>query len=438
MVNPIFNFYSIIEKVKRRIVYIPSNRRFIEILPKIYAFPVLLPEIGVLTSLDVTSEQLAKKIYESVSKDFESLISSDKIFISNIYNFDPKKNRIVSWGTMKTFNVDFNIYQLYLRNLFTDLLLTPSIITKEKIFSPNRWFYATSESYSKFQANINYNICVLYLEKDKLQIKKKKKIWLNYPLELYEIKAGVVIFQPDGYLRYYEPVFIYLTSEPSEIINIASDKGDYFLTSLISLNDYATTYINSDIKQGCLNIVDTLSEIVLSPWEIFPLLFPFLANKQKLSSLIFEFEVKENTFSTLKKRLMKFGAEQNPEIIRAYEELIKKENRAMEIIKTENIYVVKIVNPTLIPYLIKKVYDPNIEEINKIYPKELLNASDFLRKIKIIEEQNKGITRTSSNRSTFYKMEYFLKNRERLMDHFLTIYQKTTCINKVKNKGLIL
>ncbi|MBC7091954.1 MAG: hypothetical protein H5T50_08645, partial [Nitrososphaeria archaeon] len=249
--------------------------------------------------MDVTAETLAKKIYESISKDFESIISSGKIFISNIYNFNPEENRIVSWGTIKPFKIESNEYKLYLRNLFTDLIITPSIVTKGKIFSPNRWFNIISESYSKFQATVNYNICILYLKKEYLERKKKKVIWLNSKLDTYEIKSGAIVFHPDGYLEYYEPIFIHLTSDPSEI-NIISDKGDYFLTSLISFNNYATNYINADIKTGCINLLDTLSEIVISPWEIFPFLFPFFANKQELSSLLFKFEINENIFSIFK------------------------------------------------------------------------------------------------------------------------------------------
>ncbi|MBC7091539.1 MAG: hypothetical protein H5T50_06485, partial [Nitrososphaeria archaeon] len=121
-------------------------------------------------------------------------------------------------------------------------------------------------------------------------------------------------------------------------------------------------------------------------------------------------------------RLMKFGAEQNQEIIRAYEELIERENRAMKIIKVENKYIVKIVNPTLVPHIIKKAYDPGIEEINKVYSRELLNTSDLLYKIEKIEEQM--MSGTLSYRLTFSGIEYFLKSREKIMDDFLTIYRK--------------
>lgn len=420
MINPIIDPSTILEKIERKVVYIPYYRRYHEVVPKVYTLPVYLPEIGALVSLDITSRNLAKKFYDE-TKDFEGMISKGKIFISGVYNFLSETNRMVSWGNIKSFSLPKDIFQLYLTNLLNDLIISPSIVTQQGVISPNRWFHIVSKGYYTFRATLHYNIGVIYLQKESLLRKRIRYVWINAPLKLYEIKAGFVIFQPNGYLKYVEPILVHFTSDPSENI-IASNKGDYFLCFLISFNKYSTSYEKADIKRGYINIIETLSELVFSPYDLLPFLFPLVIDVQKLTSLLFEFQIEKNIFLTFQKRLTKFGIPQNLEVIKAYENLVKKQNRTLEIIETENAYTVKIINPLLVPFLIKKAYDP--KDRGKNYAEKLLRNLTFSK----IEELDKRFPEKfewyTPNFRGLWGIGRFLDPRGKLMRNYVNIFRR--------------
>ena len=66
IINPLVNFYSILKKIQRKIIFHQLFRKYFEIVQSTYAFPVYLPEIGVLLSLDITSEDVARRFYEEI------------------------------------------------------------------------------------------------------------------------------------------------------------------------------------------------------------------------------------------------------------------------------------------------------------------------------------------------------------------------------------
>jgi len=423
IINPIIDPSTILEKLDRKIIYMPYYRRYHEIVPKTYVLPVYLPEIGALVSLDITSRNLARRFYNE-TKDFEGIISKGKIFLSRVYNFQSEMNRMVSWGNIKSFNLSEDIFQLYLSNLINDLIITPSIITQKRILSPNRWFYIASTGYYKFKAILHYNVGIIYLRKEFLLNRKIKYVWLNSPFKLYEIRAGFIIFQPNGYLKYIEPIFVHFTSDPSEMNIVGSNKGDYFLCFLISFNDYFTSYESADIKRGCINIVETLSELVFSPYDILPFLFPFIVDVQKLTSLFFEFEIEKNIFLKFQKRLMKFGVPQNLELIKAYEYLIKMKNRALEITENDDKYIVKIVNPLVIPFLIKRSYDfINRGLAEKSYIEVLLKRPDFINKIEELDKRLEKLEWNAPDLRPLWGIGRFLKIREKLMLNYMNIFR---------------
>lgn len=421
MINPIIDISTILEKIERKIVYIPSHRRYYDIVPKKYAFPAYLPEIGTLISLDIVSKDLARRFYQE-TKDFEGIVSKGKIFISGVYNFHPEKNRMVSWGNIKSFNLPENIYSLYLSNLINDLLITPSVVRKWDIISPNRWFCLASRSYYEFYAILHYNIGIIYLHKRYLVKRKVKYIWVNSLFKIYEVKTGFIILQPNGYVKYVAPIPIHFFSDPLEI-DFLSNKGDYFLCFLISFNPYVTSCEKADIKKGCINIVENLSELVFSSYDILPFLFPLIIKPSELSRLLFRFEVKKKIFFSLLKRLMKFGVEQNVELIKAYEKLLKRKNRALEIVESEDSFIVKIINPLVIPFLVKKFYYSD-SSITKNYTKKLLCSSDIINKI---EDLNERYPRKSEWISFDFRPLYgigrFLKPRKEIMLKYIKLFQ---------------
>jgi len=436
IINPIIDPFTLLEKVERKIVYSPKRRRYFEVVPRIFVFPVYLPEIGGLLSLEMISKELAKKFYNEV-KDFDGLISKGKIFTSVIHNFRSELNRMVSWGNIRPFNLSKDHFQLYLTNLINDFVITPSIVTRRGVISPNRWFRIGSEG---FQATLHYNIGVVYLQRDFLLERKEKTVWINSPFNLYEVKAGFVIFQPNGYLKYIEPVPLHFTSDPAEEdIIISSGKGDYFLCFLITFNQYFTSHEKSDIKSGFINIVEVLSDLVFSPYDILPFLFPLAIDTEKLSSLLFKFQVKKSSFFSFLRRLEKFSSPQAPQVVEFYESLIKERNKALKIIETEDTYIVKIINPILIPFILKKLYDPSIGKLQKNSIERLLRSSELMNELEELSNLSSQSSKFSSPEFSYlWGIGPYLRLRKNLMGKYVETFRKFYKIRKFQSNSITL
>jgi len=420
IVNPIIDISTELQKVEKKIIYSTRFHNIYEVSSKKYVFPVVLPEIGVTLSLDIVSKNFAEQFFEE-TKEIDGIVSKNKIFISNVHNFDQNINRMVSWGNVKSFNLPQEIYQLYLMNLFNDIAMTPSVIMNEKIIAPTRWFYLESSTdFGKFRATLNYNIGIVYLKKEAIEKRKEKIIWVNSQLKLYEVRAGFVTLYPNGYLKYTDHIPIYFESDPLKSNIKITGSGNYFLCSLISFNNYSTSYRNADIKEGHVNKVCSIVELVFSVWDLLPFLFPFMMNPNELYSLIFSFQVPKSLLLIFQKRLSKFGESQSLEIIEAYDHFMRQRNKAMRIIETEEAYLVKVVNPLIVPFLIKKAVAYNKTTANK-----LLMAKDFLEKI---EEINKKFPNKLEwhlpEISPFSGVGSLLDLRKKLMREYLNIFQK--------------
>ncbi|MGC9202923.1 MAG: hypothetical protein ACP5HX_09690 [Thermoproteota archaeon] len=428
LINPVVYQYIILEKLERKAIYIPSFQKYYEIASETFRFPVILPEVSMLLSLDIVSKEFARDFFDKI-KNFNGIISRNEVFVSNIYNFNSEENRMVSWGNIRSSKLSEETYQLYLSNMFNDLVTTPSIVAQDKIVSPNRWFNISYSRYYEFKATIHYNFIVAYIRKDDLSKKRIKNIWISSPQKLYEIKTGVIIFQPRGYLKYVPSVPLHFVTDPlGEQLDI-SEKGDYYLCYLTSFNDYFTSYERADIKKGSVNIVSRLDKLVFSIWDILPFLFPFEINSQELSSLLLNFQVNESIFTLFQKRLMKFGSQQNPKVIEAYEQLIEKENKTMRINKFEGTYTVKFVNPTVISFLVKKSIDPGVPGDEKIRIRNFLNDPNLLNKVEGLNAQysiasSRKLFWHFSEARPFLGIMPFLKLRERIMKSYIALYQR--------------
>jgi len=428
LINPVVYQYIILEKLERKAVYIPSFQKYYEIVSETFRFPVILPEVGMFLSLDAVSKDFARDFFDKI-KNFNGIISRNEVFVSNVYNFNSEENRMVSWGNIKSSKLSEEIYQLYLNNIVNDLVMTPSIATQDKIVSPNRWFAISYSKYREFKATIHYNFIVAYIQKDEISKKRVKNIWIGSPQKLYEIKTGVVIFQPRGYLKYISSIPLHFVTDPSEEQLDISEKGDYYLCYLTSFNNYFTSYERADITKGSVNIVSRLDKLVFSIWDVLPFLFPFEINSQELSSLIFNFQINESIFTLFQKRLMKFGSQQNPKIIEAYEQLIEKRNKTMRINKFGGTYAVKVVNPTVVSFLVKRIIDPKISSDEKARIKNFLSDPNFLNRV---EELNAQYSAASSKKLFWHFSEFrpflgivpFLKLREKILKNYIALYQR--------------
>ena len=383
LINPLIDPSTLLEKAKRRIVYNPRLRRYHEIMPKTYIFPAYLPELGVLLSLDTVSKNLARKIYEE-TKDYNGIISKGKVFMCTAHHFRRDINRMVSWGTVKSVDLRNKILRLYITNLINDFYLTPSIVRGGTIISPHRWFFISSIGYHKFEAFLNYNFGVTYIEKEKICQRKVKKVWINSPLKLYQAIGGFVSFSPTGFVN-IKPVPLHFTADPIETDFVFKNKGDYFICFLISFNNYSTSYDTASIKSGNINLVESLVELVYSPYDILPFLFPLTIENEALNSLVYRFSIGKEIFRKIYSRISKFGAPQSSTLISGFESLIQEQNILLSVTEQANLYYVEVANPAVIPFLMKKLAS-EIDIRIKCSATKILEEPRILEKIRYLNE----------------------------------------------------
>jgi len=185
IINPLIDPRANLEKISNMVVYNPRIQYYQEVISKTYSFPVYLPELGFLLSLDMTSINLAREFYDE-TREYEGIMSKGKIFLCKMHNYREEWNRFVSWGSIEPINLSDSVFKLYRASLINDFHLSPSLIIETRVenvvVSPHRWFRissTTTDMYT-FEAIVNYNFGVFYLEKEKLSrgSVREKKVWL--------------------------------------------------------------------------------------------------------------------------------------------------------------------------------------------------------------------------------------------------------------------
>lgn len=380
LINPILDFFTVTEKINFKAIYNPYLKKPIIVRKYLGTYPVYLPEVGYLLSLDVTSHRLVKKLYNE-TRDFESFYSDNKMICSSLYNFDKKTNRVVTWGNFRTKYVPDNYYKLYISNILNDFLITPSFIKNSSLISPNRWFKLESNTKYFFKANVNYNVGLMYINRDALITSKRIRVWLNNPLDLYEIKVGFIKLFNDGTVK-YKSLRIHFIDEPTENKELL-DVNDYFIAFLVSFNNYETNYYKYNYKNKFfnLNLVESLSPMVHSPYAVFPFIFPNLLTTINLNNLIFNFKITKNCFNTIIKRFMKFTTIQNVNLLEVYEQFFEQQNKLVRINKYADYFDIKLVNPSVIPFLLKKYIFYQDNNTTK-----LLNSQDLIESLELLDK----------------------------------------------------
>lgn len=409
IINPLINPYAFLEKIKKKVVYNPRLRKYCEVAPRLYTIPVYLPELGFLLALDMSSEHLARRLYDE-TKEFNGIMPKNRIFYCRIHNFQRDHNRVVSWGTIKPLILSESLLRLYIINLLNDFSITPSIVQRGQIISPHRWFFISSEGLFKFESFLNYNLGIIYIDRKNVELKRKRKIWINFPIEVYEVKSGFVLFHPSGFIKYIKPIPLHFTEDPSKI-EFFTERGDYFLCSLISLNNYLTSYKGFDFRLSCINIVESLSELVFSPLQILPFLFPFsLREENELNKLVFSFSIRKEIFHIFYNRLIKFSGPQNPSFIDFYEDFLSKWNKLLILTEDEDSYYIKMVNPSIVPFLLKKLHEDEVSKWEKGHIIKLLEEPNILERIENLKRENwidflplRGVKRPLSLRAKILK-----------------------------------
>lgn len=417
--SPVFeaNFLTPFEKAQRKVVFSPISQRCYEIKIEKFSIPVYVSEMGFLLTLDIVSKNLFKEISGEIERDANKKL---RIFYYRVHNFQKYANRAVSWGIIKPLILDEKTLNMYTINLFNDILITPSTFLGGQIISPNRWSFVSSSNAFEFEAFLNYNSGIVYIKRESIRKRKVRKIWINSPIKLYEVESGYVLFFPSGFVKYCQPTYLHFLEDPlnvDELRELTSEKGTYFACSLASLNNYSTTYEEADIKKGSINIVESLTELVFSPLQFLPLLFPITVNKSELNRMILSTTINRSCLHMIYNRLTKFCEKQSTSFIDLYESLLREQNKLANFIAEDNNYRMEIVNPSIIPFLVKKMHEENVGRWEKSLVAKTLCEENLLDKIRRINEE-KWIEYLPLR-----GVERFLSLRAKIFKEYIEIYQ---------------
>jgi len=353
VVNPIIDWFTILERVNLYAVYNKSLKKDI-IVKEVYgSYPVYLPEIGYFTALETASHDLTKKFYED-TKDVKGFYSNNGIILARIHNFDKKTNRFVTWGNYKLYKLPEDYYMLYMSNLVNDFFITPSISINGTLISPNRWF--THES-SDFTADIYFNVAIIYLSITDIEALEKNILRIGkYELNMYKTYASVITLSADG-IKPIEKIEVYFPEEmnPHESL-LLSEKGDYFIGFFVTLNNYKS--LGSKYTRN-VNIVENLLPLIFVPEEIIPFMFPSIIDISKLNNVVLEFDVSKAVYDSIINRFIEFSTNQNPDIIEKY---FYSFRRPIQVDTINDKMKVKMLNPATIPFLLKKFIRSNNKE----------------------------------------------------------------------------
>ena len=398
IINPVLNFFSPLEKREYKVVYNPKLERYITAVDTYGTFPVYLPELGYLMSLDISSINLLRRFYQDTS-DFESFVSEEegRILVSYLHNRNQNTNRFVSYGNIRMFVIsDEKLYNLYLINILNDLLTTPSTIRNRKIISPNRWYLIESRIPLgiSFRATVNYNVCILFIKRETIENTKEVKVWLNNKIRLWQANAGFISISRDGRVGYHRTIIHFPDdpSELSEVIRSDGEQGQYFIALLVSFNDYTTNYRGFSYKHGYsynINIVDKLIPLVFTPYDLGLMLFPVFIEPDNLSNeLIYTYSIPRHMFDKIVRRLSKFSHKLDPGIVSMFYEILSKTNIFVKVEENryENTYDVSIINPLLLPFLLKEIYlynDRDKKQVLDILLEDTDTAFTMLKEVDI-------------------------------------------------------
>ena len=121
--------------------------------------------------------------------------------------------------------------------------------------------------------------------------------------------------------------------------------------------------------------------------------------------------------------MMKFSSIQNVELIETFESLMKQRNKMLEITKTNDSFIVKLVNPIVIPYVIKKLYTSS-RYFTKESCRELLTDSNLIARIESLNECfSKRMRWLNREFLPLYGIGRLLKPRAEMMKKYVNIFR---------------
>jgi len=373
IINPVLTFYSLIKHTRQYWVYNRNIEGVIRIQNTRYSMPIFIPEAGCLTSLDTVSSNLHED-FKEMQLSFDGFKSKNKIMTSKLFNHDQDKNRVVTKGSYYFHNVE-EIYNLYINNLENEISLCPSIVNYKTTFSPTRWFKIISDDVYRLKFTLNYNYSLLHITRDDLLTFKTEQLYLDKLYDVYKIECGLIKIQKDGH-TWRDKSIIYFTENPFEILEHVGEKGEYFICYSISLNDYNTNNSKCNISTSFVNIVNSISPLVYSLYDVCKFIVPYFIDMDSLDKCVYKIIIPDDVINKILGRFYKFSSNQNEGFIKGFESWKDKTNVLTRHEKIDNNNYVYIINPGIISYIIKKYVDGN-EEDKKI-SKELLLKNDEL------------------------------------------------------------
>ena len=413
LVNPILRRYSILQKSEAKVVFHEGRPDIIT--KRTNTYPLYLSDIGRLIALDITSRDLDSEFYDKTT-DYVGTKSENKLMFSKLYNYDLDTARAVSWGNLSTSNAPEVMYSVYRENFLNDLFITPSILTKRGFYSPTRWFRVEANTVSgpQFEATVNYNIGLVYLDKSDLQESSKSTFWINDEIHLYEIPLRCLVIDEDGFVI-SRRITGFLPDQPDEDLIKRVSGGEYFIATFLSFNDYETNYSRTSHSGFNIHIVEELREFSFSEVDLSRLLFIHSISEIDLSSIVFTWSLDKEVVKNALRFLSQFvDSTSSIGSLGAY-------NRLLELSEEPDKYRIKMVNPAVIPHLLHRKIKYTQARGN---PDDYLNGDSILSGLEEADKQRSSGIMDAVALPEFTRLNSLSEPRSRQYRHLRDVHKK--------------
>ena len=350
MLTPILHCPSLFKRVRAQTINFGTDEK-VRIKVHSYSLPVYIPEAGCTSSFNISSEKI-RMDFEDLTLDPEQFSLSNRIITSDVYNFDDSVNRIVSRGQYLSNVIDEKYYNIFASNILTDMLMSPSVMIKDEVCNPIRWFRTETSGQFYFSSTANYNSVILYMKKEDLLAAQKFKIWMGEVMDLFCVKCLFIKFNVLGEVISV-PLSVFFRDDPFEMADDMSTKGEYFISFMFSLNEYKSSFREGRPYGRSINIIDYIMPMVYSHYDIALRLHPLFSDVHSSSNTVMESSVPEEVIRRIIYRLIKFGGSQSQDAIDAFNSVFEKRNPLIRFdLSEKGKCKLKMLNPAVVYNLI--------------------------------------------------------------------------------------
>ncbi|USH00042.1 hypothetical protein K1720_00695 [Thermococcus argininiproducens] len=357
----------------------------VEVHNVLYSYPVYLPEIDYMIFLDVSSNELNKKILSEFSAYSGLRSAKELIFQAKLYNFN-KENRAVTWGNIQSYVFEKklrDLYQCFYYLVNFSLRITPSIILGNKLISPNRWALLSTETHTRiFSTKVSLNVFPVYIEKEALKNIKKRQVFLPLPMTLYEIKATALEFFPTGNIHILN-IPLHFVDHPSRefILSEIEGSGEYYIVYAFSFLD-----VNTSGNNKMINIVENI--MPLYPIDILLGLSVMYMESQEIGKLIWRINFNRANVERIRRVLSKRSA--SIYLHGAWIDLISSKFYPFFNIEENGTHLsVRAINPGFLAHMFRRIFFEKGHEDNIFLLKKLQELFSMLEEYNEIQ-QKKG------------------------------------------------